>query len=51
MITATAAMHDAYRDAMLALLRVQVQQQIDRTAVALREVEVAIANLKAALPN
>jgi hypothetical protein len=51
MVAALPAMHDAYRDAILALLRVQAQPQIDRTDAAPREVEVAIARLKADLSS
>jgi hypothetical protein len=45
------AINEAYREARLALLNAMVQQQIDRTDAALREVEAAVASLKAHLPN
>jgi hypothetical protein len=45
------AINEAYREARLALLNARAQQQIERTEAALREVEVAIARLKADLPN
>jgi hypothetical protein len=45
------AINEAYREARLALLHAQAQQQIERTDAALREVEIAIARLKSALPD
>jgi hypothetical protein len=45
------AINDAYREARLALLNMQVQDQIGHTEAALREVEAAIARLKAELPK